>query len=753
MFPQKHLAVQFISLALIWTLLLAIALFYNLNKQEQTVFSFAKSEADVLIQHMKAARHWNAAHGGVYMEITEKEGPNPYLKDPMNERDIQTPSGKKLTLVNPAYMTRLINEHFNASDKRVAHITSLKPVRPGNSPDQWESQALHAFQKGIVEVSEISEINGLPYMRLMRPLMTKQECLQCHESQGYKLGDIRGGITASIPFSKHAAYISDIYLKDSLIYTLIWIFGLSGLFFAHRSFSSSARKLKKTEEHLNILSSSVQQASEAIMIANKDGIIEYVNPSFEKLTGYSAKEVLGKSPNMLKSGVQDSVFYENMWLELNAGHSWQGRIIDQKKDGTNYPAILTISPIKNEAGEITHYVGSQQDMREYESLEKQFHHAQKMEALGTLVGGIAHDFNNSLAAISGNAYLAKMSVPANSDAIPMLDTIVNMSFRSAEMIKQLLSFSRKDMKSMNPMLLAPFLKETFKIHKVSIPENITLNLTIDDDTLQVLGDINLLQQVILNIMNNARDAVEEIAEPLITVNLSRFEADKDFLKKNPELKGKSFACISIRDNGAGIKEENLSHIFDPFFSTKEVGKGTGLGLSMAYGAIHSHGGVISANSTLNQGTEISIWLPLLGSEQTDTQLTPKEQSIYKGSETILVVDDEASVLEITHAVLKKLGYQVIIAKNGQEALTIYQDKHDEIDLLIMDVVMPVLGGIEAAAAIREINPDARIIFATGYDRSHSLKRKGSDLPETVIPKPFSVSDLSQLIRKVLDGEN
>ncbi len=746
-----NIRTRFIVFSVAWTLLLAAVLFSNLKEHRQSVHAFAKSEADVLIQHMKAARLWNATHGGVYMEVSEKAGANPYLLGRVAERDIETPGGRKLTLVNPAYMTRLINEYFNQADKRIAHITSLNPLRPENRADAWESKALKSFESGVDEVSEITSVNGKPFMRLMRPLVTRQACLQCHADQGYKLGDIRGGITASVPFEKHAAYLQELNIKDSLTYGVIWLLGLIGILSAYRRLSRGEQKLKQTEANLHILSSSVEQANEAIIITDKQGIIEYVNPAFVKLTGYNKQDVLGKNPSILQSGIHDKIFYSKLWTDLAAGIAWQGRIVDQKKDGSCYPAMLTISPIKNAKGEITHYVGSQQDLREYEHLEEQFHQAQKMEALGTLVGGIAHDFNNSLAAISGNAYLAKLAVEGNPEATRMLDTIETLSFRSAAMIKQLLAYSRKDMKSMNPMNLSSFLKEAIKIHKVSLPENIKLELNIEDVSLMVQGDIGQSQQVIMNLINNAKDAVQDSAEPAITVSLTRFETDAAFRQQHPELKEDSFACIGIKDNGHGINGENLGLVFDPFFTTKEVGKGTGLGLSMAYGAIKSHGGIITIESDLPCGTQFNVLLPLLAAEQTEMPADHSNERLLRGTETILVVDDEPSVVETTRAVLQSLGYTVLIAGNGQEAVALYQSQQHNIDLLIMDVVMPELSGIEAAKAIRQLNPQVKIIFATGYDRSNSLDGKAAMHSETVISKPFSAGSISRLIRSVLEA--
>jgi len=497
------------------------------------------------------------------------------------------------------------------------------------------------------------------------------------------------------------------------------------------------------------LSQAIEQAGEAIVITDRGGIIEYINPAFTKLTGYSAKEAIGQTPRLLKSDNQDAAFYEEMWKTIINGDVWHGKMVDRKKDGSFYPAMLTISPIFNQSDDPTycsHYVGIQSDLTKIEDMEHQFHQAQKMEALGTLVGGIAHDFNNILAGITGGLYLAKKRVHENPDVIQRLTSVEQLTLRAAEMIKQLLTFSRKDIVSMKEMPLTPFIKETLKFLRVSVPENIIIHQNICSGDLQIKGDGTQLHQVLMNLVNNARDALEGVDNPVITIRLEEFHADDEFIETHTYFTAGLYAHLGVEDKGCGIPEHQLEHLFEPFFMTKEVGKGTGLGLAMVFGAVKSHHGFVEVDSIEGEGSTFHIYIPLLEQENSVMPLSRQLQVANGHGETILLVDDEEYIIETGKEVLETLGYQVLTATNGQQAVAIFEAHPEDIDLCIFDIVMPVLGGDEAAKQVRLMQPDAKIIFATGYDKNLQNHLDG----KTVLSKPFSIVEMSQLIRQQLD---
>jgi len=509
---------------------------------------------------------------------------------------------------------------------------------------------------------------------------------------------------------------------------------------------------RKSEMMLRKLSQAVQQAGESILITDINGIIEYTNPAFTDISGYLPEDVIGKDPSILKSGAQDPSFYKEIWETISSGDSWHGSLIDKKRDGSFYPAMMSISPIYDEEDKVTHYVALQQDMTEHYELEEKLQQAQKMEAIGTLVGGIAHDFNNMLAGITGNVFLAKKKVNDVNLVTEKLKNVEILSNRAANMISQLLTFSRKDTVRMNTFAIAPFFREALKLAQSGIPENINLTHNISAQNLLIHGDNTQLQQLVMNLLNNARDAVVDVSQPAIHCQLEPFTVNTSFKNKHPELKKGGFVCLTISDNGYGIPQDKQDNIFDPFFTTKGVGKGTGLGLSMVFGAVQRHNGVIELESEEGKGTTFYIYLPL--EEQKDEIIISKKatETARAQGETILLVDDEKAMRSAIGEVLRSLGYKVLEAADGEEALNIFSSNLNAIDLVITDVVMPKKGGVELSKAVRQLDGNMPIIFATGYDKDQALEGDDHLDNSLIISKPFSFNELSQLIRTLIEPE-
>jgi len=509
------------------------------------------------------------------------------------------------------------------------------------------------------------------------------------------------------------------------------------------------QQVRIAEERARLLSQAVEQAGDSIIITDREGTIEFVNRAFTHITGFTPEDVIGKMPSILKSGEQDRTFYEQMWSTITKGEQWQSRLVDRRKNGERYPAELSISPVHNEEGEITHFIGIKRDLTERETLERQFHQAQKMEAIGTLVGGIAHDFNNILAGITGSLYLAKRRASEMPEVLGRMNTIETLSYRAANMIQQLLTFARKDQVCIKQMALTPFINEILRLLRSSVPENITFQYHICSGPLQIKGDGTQLHQVLMNLLSNARDAVEGMDDPRITVRLEAFHGDDHFAEKHPCSTGRGFAHLSVEDNGCGIAEDQVEHLFEPFYTTKEVGRGTGLGLAMVFGAIKSHDGSIDVESTPGDGSTFHIYIPL----EEPQELADLPQQVKKVSggegETILIADDEPHVREILSEILETLGYRVLQAENGLEAIQLFEAHQKEISLALLDVVMPHCGGMKLARKIREIAPSLPILFLTGYDQEHALGSEEMEQSE-ILTKPVQFDALSHTIRQLLD---
>ncbi len=404
----------------------------------------------------------------------------------------------------------------------------------------------------------------------------------------------------------------------------------------------------------------------------------------------------------------------------------------------------------SDTGQAMRMTGTIHDITEHTKLEEQLLQSQKMEAVGTLVGGIAHDFNNILAGMAGNLYLAKKNAQ-EPDVQKKLARIEQLSLRAADLIKQLMTFARKDRVMMKSLALAPFFKEVLKLLRSSIPENIEIYPSLCSESLQIDGDETQLHQLLMNLVNNARDAVEDEDEPYIKIKLEACNADDAFIHSHRYFKAGAYAHLSVEDNGSGIPENQIEHLFEPFFTTKEQGKGTGLGLSMVFGAVKTHHGYIEVESIEGKGSTFHIYLPLLKNQMLTPEPLHEEEVIEGLGELILLVDDEPNIREMGSEVLSSLGYKVLQASNGIEAVDLFTANKDEVALIVMDIVMPLLGGVKAAELIKNICPDVKLIFSTGYDRGVAFPDISPLTEAVILTKPYNINVLNKMIRQELDA--
>jgi len=520
------------------------------------------------------------------------------------------------------------------------------------------------------------------------------------------------------------------------------------------SFNRVASQLVQSSQHMSAV---VDYAAEGIITIDTTGIIQTFNPAAEHMFAYKADEVTGKNITMLMPESLRQQHQDGLQHFIQTGESKRVTaspspisVTGLRKDATEFPMELSISTVMLNNQQM--FVSMIRDTSQRESLENQLRHAQKMEAIGALVGGVAHNFNNMLAGIIGKAYIAKRKAQDRPELLAYLESIENISTQAGDMVKQLLTFAHKGIiQDQQATPLDILIKESFKTAGLSISEDIQLNLSIVDDNLMVRCDANQVQQVLMNMINNARDALENSTDKKINVRLQRCTPDRAFFLRHKNISKGTFACLSISDTGHGMDASTVAKIFDPFYTTKEVGKGTGLGLSTAFGSITSHDGIIEVDSRVGQGTSFHIYLPLMESDDNDTK--PVQQRLpsipSKKHETLLLVDDEPLLLRANKEVLQELGYHVIKARNGQQGLEQFIKHQADIDAIITDVVMPTMGGMDMVRKIRAIAHDMPAIFITGYHQDN-VKLLADELHNTMIlSKPVPVPILSQHIEAIL----
>lgn len=505
---------------------------------------------------------------------------------------------------------------------------------------------------------------------------------------------------------------------------------------------------KNSEEAHRRLATAVEQAAELILITDTDGTIQYVNPSFERVTEYTREELIGKNSRILKSGKHDQAFYKDLWDTIQSGDVWRGRIINKTKSGRLYQEEATITPIRDSAGNIINYVGVKRDVTRESMLEKQLQQAQKMEAIGTLAGGIAHDFNNILAAISGYSELARLDMKNNPRAINNLDKVLQASYRAKELVTQILTFSRRAEYENKPVHISSIVKEALKLMRASLPTTIDIQQHIDQDIGNVLADPTQIHQVLMNICTNAGHAMRDTGG-ILQVTLSRPQGDSEFTLQFPGQDPENYLRLKISDTGHGMPPELLERIFDPYFTTKEKGEGTGLGLAVVHGIVKNHNGHISVSSEVGKGSTFCVYLPRLARGSKPWQ-KDAAQKIPRGSEHILLVDDEKDIVQMEKQMLERLGYLVTTRTDSAEALQDFQLQPNKFDLVITDMTMPKMTGDLLAQEIRKIDPAIPIILCTGFSAKVSAEIAHSIGISEYLLKPLALDKLARMVRELLD---
>lgn len=505
---------------------------------------------------------------------------------------------------------------------------------------------------------------------------------------------------------------------------------------------------KRAAELVRRLSRAVEQSPASIVITDPAGNIEYVNPKFTAVTGYTQAEVLGQNPRVLKSGEIPPEGYAELWRTITSGKEWRGEFHNRKKNGELYWELASISPILDESGRITHFLAVKEDITERRRMEEEFRQAQKLEAVGRLAGGVAHDFNNILAAILMNLSLLKDENDLPQDVTEGLDELEREANRAASLTRQLLVFSRRHVLDPKPLDLNDVIHNMSKMLRRLIGEDIDLVFQGQAEPLWIVADAGMVDQVLLNLCVNARDAMPEGGQ--LAVGTRRVQFDDAQARANPAARPGLFACLSVTDSGCGMSEDTQMRIFEPFYTTKEVGKGTGLGLATVQSIVDQHRGWVEVESTVGKGTTFRVYLPAMP-ERAGEQANAGRPQVRGGDETILLVEDDPGLRRLATLGLRKLGYAVLEATNGQEALRLWQEHRPRIDLLFTDMVMPGgISGLDLAQRLVQEKPAVKILVTSGYSAERAKPDVLSEKGMSYLAKPYDVIGMARAVRSSLD---
>jgi PAS domain S-box-containing protein len=497
------------------------------------------------------------------------------------------------------------------------------------------------------------------------------------------------------------------------------------------------------------LSTAIEQTIETIIITDTEGTIVYVNPAFERTTGYSRAEAVGQNPRFLKSGQQDVAFYKELWATISSGQVWHGRFVNKRKDGTFYTDEATITPIRNENRTIVNYVGVQRDVTRELELEEQYRQAQKMEAIGRLAGGVAHDFNNILVVITGySELLLHRQLDDDDPARKFVEEIRNAAERAAKLTQQLLAFSRKQMLQLEILNLNEIIAHLEKMLRRLISEDIVLDTKLKPGLGQVKADPGQVEQIVMNLAINARDAMPQGGK--LIIETANVELDQTYASQHPGTAPGHYVMLAVSDTGVGMDAATQARLFEPFFTTKELGKGTGLGLATVYGIVKQSGGDIWVYSEPGGGATFKIYLPRVDEAVPPPEAQPELLEGSGGVETILLVEDEVVVRALARQVLELNGYTVLEAGHGGEALLLGEQRQEPIHLLVTDVVMPHMSGREVARRLASLHPEMKVLYMSGYTDDAIVQHGVLEPGLFFLQKPFTPNALVKKVREVLD---
>ncbi len=518
---------------------------------------------------------------------------------------------------------------------------------------------------------------------------------------------------------------------------------------ADQTIETRTRELAKSDEQVARLASVVEQADEIIVVTDNNGIIEYVNPAFEYISGFSAAEAIGKTPRIVQSGKHSETYYRAMWNTLNSGKTWCGDFSNRNKHGDIYEVTQSITPISNKQGEITGFASVQRDVTQQRKMQKKLEHTDRVDSLGVLAGGIAHDFNNLLTAILGNASLALRKLEPSSPSLKHLQAIQNASYSASDLCKQMLAYSGKGMFVVKAINLSDLVENMGKLIDVSLAKNVVLKYHLTENLPPIDADVAQMQQVVLNLITNASEAIEG-KSGVISMSTGVMQVNADYLNGcvgSEQLQPGRYITLEVSDTGCGMDAQIQKKIFDPFFTTKFTGRG--LGMSAMLGIVKGHQGALRIYSEPGDGTTIKIVFPI--SDESVVALNdPVDMSGHrKFSGTALVIDDEETIREVASVMLEDAGFKVITANDGLHGIEVFRQHQDEIVLVMLDMTMPKMGGEACFSQLKLIRPDVSVVLSSGYNEQDATSRFAGKGLAGFLQKPYTPDALEEKLQEVL----
>jgi PAS domain S-box-containing protein len=505
-----------------------------------------------------------------------------------------------------------------------------------------------------------------------------------------------------------------------------------------------SERIHADEERIR-LAAAIKHAAEGIIITDRKGIIQYVNPAFENIAGFHKKDLIGKSLHQFKNNGLKSQNFDILWEKMKQKKVWQGRLLNRKKNGESMEIEASLSPISNRGGGISGFVVWERDITNQCKLEKQMRQSQKLEAIGNLAGGIAHDFNNILMAIIGYTDLTLATYKENKEILLNLTNVLNAGYRARDLVNQILTFSQQHEGERKPLNLAMLVKESLKFLRATLPASINIMCCIEPDIKYIYADYTQCYQIIMNLCTNAAAAMQEKGGEL-KISISNIDLTPHFTQAYPHMQPGPYVKLAVSDTGHGIREEIIDKIFEPYFTTKQHDKGSGLGLAVVHGIVNSYGGTITVSSEAAKGSVFTLYLPAVVDKKIQSE---KKAMPAAGNEKILFVDDESMLAELGKRMLTSLGYWVNSKTDSKEALKYFKKYPKQFDLVITDMTMPNLSGAELACAMLQIRPDLPIILCTGYHEKMSAKEAQKLGIKAFIAKPLVRNELGDVVNRVL----